>query len=210
MDKLQNMLLAYNRTHRGFGSGWHRQFTSVPFPIYWRKVYELLKDVDRKSRIVEIGCGFGDVLACCFYLGFESAVGFEREKEIGCLAARKMVDLFGRKNCVVVDDFCARPAICDVLILVNCVYADATRTKADYFQMVRNLVMLAGNPRMFIYEAVDGAFKLPHEAFPAHVRLYEEEIRELFPDRHVQGWQTYSTPQNRTDKRLYLLERSPL
>jgi protein-L-isoaspartate(D-aspartate) O-methyltransferase len=208
MEKLQNMLVEYNRTHDGFGLGWHKQFVTVPFPRYWSRVYELLKNINREKRIVEIGSGFGDVLACCCYLGFGSVVGFEREREIGFLAARKMADMFGRDGSIVVDDFRLNPAICDVLIMVNCVYADAAMTKASYCQMLRSLVMMAGNPSIFIYEAVDGAFKMAHEAFPAHVRLCEEEIRETFPDRHVQGWQTHSIPQNRTDKRLYLLERS--
>ena len=207
MEKLQKLLIDYNRTHKGFGLGWHRQFLSAPLPFYWRKVYELLSNIGRMNRIVEIGSGLGDVLACCCDLGFETAFGYERDLDVGTLAEQKISDIFGRAGTVIKADFRCRPVSCDVLLMVNCVYADGTQTKEEYCQLLRDFVLLAGNPRWMIYESVDAVSSGAHEVFPVHVRLSEADVYELFPDRHVQGWQTYRMPQNRTDKRLYLLER---
>ena len=48
-------------------------------PRYWQVVYSILEKLDRKLRIIEIGCGLGDVTTIPCYLGFDKVISFEKK-----------------------------------------------------------------------------------------------------------------------------------
>ena len=52
--------------------------------------------MDRKLRIIEIGCGLGDVTTIPCYLGFDKVISFEKNPEICERTVRRLDDLFNR------------------------------------------------------------------------------------------------------------------
>ena len=61
---------------------WFLQYTEEEPPLYWKTVYEILKNEDRNQSIVEIGAGYGDVTALLYYMGFNNVISFEREESL--------------------------------------------------------------------------------------------------------------------------------
>ena len=49
-------------------SPWSKQYCRTPFPLYWKKVYDIMEKIDRKLKVFEIGCGQGDVTTIFCYL----------------------------------------------------------------------------------------------------------------------------------------------
>ena len=63
MEELQSLLRYYNLSHLDDMdvAPWSKQYCEDEFPRYWQVVYSILEKFDRKLRIIEIGCGLGDV-----------------------------------------------------------------------------------------------------------------------------------------------------
>lgn len=95
----------------------------------------------------------------------------------------------------------------DILILVNCAYADMARTKQEYQDLMREYYVCAGCPRYFLMEVIDSSYTQKDEKFPDHIRLSRNDVKELFPNCKISSWETYKYPTNRKSKTLYLIER---
>ena len=63
MERLHDMLVEYNSHYipKECRRSWSNRFCEPKFPSYWEKVFEELQFVDRSKRIIEVGCGQGDV-----------------------------------------------------------------------------------------------------------------------------------------------------
>lgn len=210
MDELEALLRCYNLVH--FEdlkiSPWSKQYCRSPFPRYWYILYQIMSEFDTEKKIIEIGCGQGDVTTIFCHLGFKNVVSFERVPELATSAKRRIRDLFNRSDVVLQEEFPTKELIdCDVLILVNCVYKDLAKSKVGYKQLIKNYYKAAGNPRYFIMEVVDTSYTMYDEEFPEYIRLSKEEVKDMFPGFHIQSWATYTYPQNSKSKTLYLLEK---
>ena len=139
MEKLLDLLVGYNQAEIPQESrrSWSNQFCKRKFPIYWHKVYNILNGLNRKNSIIEIGCGQGDVTSIACYLGFTSILAYERDRQMSKVAIAKIAALFNKKDVIIEKAF---PELkhnhADILIMVNCVYADYVHSKEEYIQNV--------------------------------------------------------------------------
>lgn len=102
MEQLHDMLAEYNSHFipKECRLSWSNQFCKPKFPLYWEKVYEELQYVDKNKRILEIGCGQGDVTSILCYLGFMHIKAYEMDNMMYNVAAEKLEKLFGRSNVI--------------------------------------------------------------------------------------------------------------
>lgn len=210
MERLQSMLRQYNLSHAEIlvYAPWSEQYCEAKFPAYWEIVFSILKTLNKKYKVVEIGCGFGDITAIMCYLGFEQVTAFEKDVRISCAAQRKIYDLFGRKDIVLNDVYpSTRQNVADVLILVNCAYADLAKTRQEYLDLMRHYYVCAGSPKYFLMEVIDSSYTNNDDEFPEHIRLSLNDVSNIFPNHEITSWETYKFPINRKSKTLYLIER---
>lgn len=206
MEKLQELLMEYNRRHESDGPEWHRQFCLGPFPRYWSVVYDILASKQRGLSVAEVGCGYGDVAAIPLYLGYTNVVAFERDEDLASRANQKFASLFSRRVALAVDARQATDAV-DVLIMVNCVYADGVGSGKDYLERLRALYERFGRPSTFIYEGVTFAPEKRRDVFPEYVWVDSSDIAKTFPESTVRESETYCYPNNSSSKRIFNIER---
>lgn len=210
MEQLETLLIKYNNSHKEslLYSPWSKQYCIIPFPKYWRVVYRVMNQLDRKSRVLEIGCGQGDVTSIFCYLGFKSIISYERNSNLSQIACKRISDIFGRNDIIVnmtFPDGIHHNA--DVLVLVNCVYRDMIRSKTEYLQLLKNYYDEAGCPSLYIMEVIDSSYKEDNEEFPSYMRLSENDIKNLFSGFLIESHCTYKYPLNKISKTLYIIRR---
>lgn len=208
MEILQKLLTAYNREFIPNESrrSWSEQFCDPTFSKYWYEVFKVAKNLDRNLRVLEIGCGQGDVTSIFCYLGFKSICSFERDDTMNQVAINKLENLFNRTDIIKKESF---PTLewydSDILVLVNCVYSDGATNKEEYINHILLMYNMAGKPEIFILEVIDPSYNVPDKNFPYHVRLSEEEVRAMFPQAEIDSIETYRFPQNKRTKRIYII-----
>lgn len=210
MERLQSLLRQYNLSHKEDFSvaPWSEQYCEKTFPKYWELVYSILQPLNKDYKILEIGCGLGDITAILCYLSFENVTGFEKDARISCIAQRRINDMFGRKNVVLNENYPNdRQYTADVLILVNCAYADLAKTKQEYLDLMREYYVSAGYPKYYLMEVIDSSYTKQDDEFPECIRLSRNDIKKLFLDYNISSWETYKYPTNRKSKTLYLIKR---
>lgn len=211
MERLQVLLRQYNLLHQDDFTlaPWSKQYTEKQFPKYWEIVYSILQSMDRNNKVLEVGCGLGDTTTILCYLGFKSIVSLEQNKHISTVAQRRINDMFGMKNIVIHEKFPNnRHYAADILILVNCAYADTTKTKRDYMNLLKKYYIYSDYPKYFLMEVIDASYTKDDEEFPMHIRLNQNDVKGLFPKCDISSWETYQYPTNRKSKTLYLIKRS--
>ena len=131
MEELHELLVNYNSYNikEKYQRSWSKQFCEPTFPIYWKKVFEILRYENREQRVVEIGCGQGDVTSIFCHLGFKNIKAFERDTDMAEVAKEKIATLFSRNDVIVFAEFPQSPIVSDILVLVNCAYDDGVKTK---------------------------------------------------------------------------------
>lgn len=210
MERLHTMLRDYNLNHiqEQHFVPWAKQFTKHTFPRYWEVVYDILSQFDKSLKVIEVGCGLGDITAILCYLGFSNIISFEKDSNIAVLAQDKIQDLFGMKNIIKNDTFPPTKTMqSDLLILVNCAYKDYAQSKQEYKDLMLNYYESAGCPPYFIMEVIDSSYTIPDEEFPFHIRLCREDVKSIFPNSRIQEWETYVYPTNSRSKTLYLITK---
>lgn len=207
MEHLHNMLVEYNLTlHKGNCPSWSSQFLEPNFPKYWQMVYSLLDGIDRNLRVVEIGCGQGDITSILCYLNFTSVVAYERDNQLALIAEDKVNKLFGKTGIVRPNEFNANTKEkADILILVNCVYVDSISSKNEYLNRIYSWYAAANSPKYLILEFIDDSYKEEDNAFPECVRVNSKDIQRLFPMANIDVYQTYQFPLNKKSKNLYFI-----
>lgn len=211
MEKLYRMLRTYNINHKQEQQfvPWARQFTKHQFPKYWGIVYEILHCLEKKLKVIEIGCGLGDVTAILCYLGYFDVVSFERDERIAILAQHKIQELFNHEEIIKIGSFPSTEMLSsDLLILVNCAYKECAKTKQEYIDLMKRYYEQAGSPQYFLMEVIDSAYIMSDEEFPECIRLSRDDVRDMFPFADIKEWQTYRYPQNSKSKTLYLITKA--
>jgi len=210
MERLQSLLRQYNLSHREDLSiaPWSKQYCEDTFPKYWEIVFSILQPMDRNCRVLEIGCGLGDITAILCYLGFKNVVSFEKNEKICKAAQRRMAEMFASKDIIQNDNYPNNKQYrVDILILVNCAYANLAETKQEFEDLMQEYYVCAGNPQYFLMEVIDSSYVVEDLEFPRHIRLGYEDVKKLFPAHKITSWVTYKYPINRKSKTLYLIER---
>ena len=211
MEELQSLLRTYRLSHPEDLklAPWSSQYCEQKFPNYWETVYSILRNLKKDLRIVEIGCGLGDITVILVYLGFKSIMSFEKEENIAIAAQRTILDLFQKEGIVVNMKYPDGKTIdCDILIMVNCAYATLASSKEEYLKLLKNYYECAGKPKYFIMEVIDSSYDIEDEEFPSYIRLGKVDVVDLFPDHMIKEWETYKYPVNRRSKTLYLIYRT--
>lgn len=205
METLHNLLVEYNINsipaiyHRS----WSIMFQEKKFPTYWETVYNILNKMDKSLSIPEIGAGQGDITSILCYLGFSKIASFERDKEMANIAISKIQSLFQRTDVIINADFPNSRHASDVLIIVNCVYADGVTNKLEYKDKLKSFYEFAGFPKTVLLEVIDSTYTQSNPDFPSFVRLSQEDIYDIFPIVSVETYKTYQYPINKTTKYLY-------
>ncbi|MDC1725154.1 class I SAM-dependent methyltransferase [Phocaeicola vulgatus] len=208
MERLQSMLRAYNITHEEdfLVAPWSKQYCEDSFPKYWELVYSILKPLNKDNRILEVGSGLGDITAILCYLDFTNIIAFEKDEQICHIAQRRLKDMFNRENIVYNEKFPNRQNYSsDVLVLVNCAYADVAKSKEEYLSLLKEYYICAGKPQYYLMEVIDSSYTKTDKEFPEYIRLNYDEVRNLFPCSTIMSWETYKYPINRKSKTLYLI-----
>lgn len=207
MERLHNLLIAYNQTIPVSSRySWTQKYLEQKFPSYWYIVYDELSHLNRSLHILEIGAGQGDVTSIACYLGFKNITSYERIDRDAFIANKKLETLFGMKDIVKATEFPNGTEKADVLIIVNCVYADGVKTKKEYINKLKNLYDKAGCPKYILLEVIDVSYDVVDEVFPHYVRLSENDILLLFPQAKINSVETYRYPINKRTKRLYIIQ----
>lgn len=210
MERLQSLLRQYNQSHKEdlMLAPWSKQYCEEVFPKYWEIVYSILQTFDRNSNVIEIGCGLGDITAILCYLGFKHVTSFEKDELIFHAAQRRISDMFGMNGIVKKELFPNNKMyVADLLILVNCAYADMAKTKQEYLNLMQMYYTCAGCPKHFLMEVIDSSYTQKDNEFPEHIRLSLKDVNDIFPNCEIRFWETYKYPVNRKSKTLYLIER---
>lgn len=211
MEELQSLLRTYRLSHLDDLklALWSRQYCEQKFPKYWETVFSILHDLNKDLRIVEIGCGLGDITAILVYLGFKSIISFEKEKDIAYAAQRTIMNLFQKDGIVVNMEYPDGETFdCDILIMVNCAYGTFTSSKEEYLQLLMNYYDCSGKPKYFILEVIDSSYNIEDDEFPSYIRLSRSDIADLFSGYKIETWETYKYPVNRRSKTLYLISQT--
>ncbi|EOA55205.1 MULTISPECIES: methyltransferase domain-containing protein [Bacteroidaceae] len=208
MEQLHNMLVSYNSRYipANYRRSWSNQFCEQKFPLYWEKVFLELKKFDRNSKIIEVGCGQGDVTSIMCYLGFKYVRAYEMDEQMCEIAIKKIEYLFGRRDIIVCNKYPQKYENADILVLVNCAYADDCVTKNDYINKMLDFYIYAGKPKVFLLEVIDPEYDIPDDNFPYCIRLTENDIRDMFPQASIHWYQTYRYPINKRTKKLYVIQ----
>ncbi len=210
MERLQSLLRQYNLSHKeDFAiAPWSKQYSDEIFPKYWEIVYSILQPLDKNSKVLEIGCGLGDITAILCYLSFKHIASFEKDKHICYAAQRRITEMFNRNDIVRNESYPNNKQYAtDILILVNCAYADMAKTKQESLDFMREYYVCAGSPKYFLMEVIDSSYTQKDDEFPEYIRLDCNDVKKLFFDCGIYSWETYKYPTNRKSKTLYLIER---
>lgn len=209
MEQLQELLIAYNnKIPFGDRYTWSEQYLSSEFPYYWQVVYSQLSKLDKSMRVLEIGAGQGDITAICCYLGFRNITAFERNPKDFSIAQEKLSSLFGRNDILTNGYFQNEKIASDILIIVNCAYAEGSHNKDQYISILEGYYKAACNPSIFILEVIDTSYTIPDIEFPEWIRLSKEDIRSLFPNAKITEIETYKYPTNKRSKTLYIIKHN--
>ena len=209
MEQFYQLLRKYNYDFSLKSSDlptWFLQFTKPEPPLYWKTVFEILKNENKNKSVVEIGSGYGNVTALLYFLGFQKIISFESSDKLKETTKQKIQDLFGI-NPDVINKSYPQPLefIPDILIQLNCVYVKNITCKQDYIQQIKRTYEANGNPGIFIVELIDSSFKMNHIDYPDFVRMNEFEVSECFPECNIISYMTYKYPVNKTSKRIYVI-----
>lgn len=210
MERLRSLLRAYNNEYieDNILAPWNKQYCKNSFPKYWEIVFSILKEKDKDSQVIEIGCGLGAVTSILCYLGFSKILSFEKDLVIAKRAEQRIKNLFVRENIIIFQEYPTHQMIkSDILILVNCAYDKNTKTKQDYLDNLRLYYDFADCPPCFILEVIDDSYTIADDEFPLHIRLNKEDINKTFPHSTIKSWDTYKYPENKKSKTLYLIEK---
>lgn len=210
MEQLQSLLRSCRLSHPEDLklAPWSSQYCEQTFPKYWEIVYSILKPLNKRYRVLEIGCGLGDITAILCYLGFENIISFEKNELIFRAAQKRIEEMFGKKKVIINENYPNNKQYkADILILVNCAYADMAKTKHEYLDLMRDYYVCAGNPNYFLMEVIDSSYIQKNDEFPEYIRMSHNDVKGVFHNHKISSWETYKYPANKKSKTLYLIER---
>lgn len=210
MERLQTLLAEYISAHNTYFSRheWTKAYATLPYPLYWNKVYDIAKTVSNSKTVLEIGAGFGFVSSIFAYLGFKQIIAFERDCEICKIGNELLTEIFGISSCIRSELYGMQNIKADILVLVNCSYADNCKNKQEYMSKLVSYYEKAEYPDLYILEVIDSSYTEKDDCFPEFIRLSRHDIEQMFPNCIISSWPTYQYPINKKSKTLYLIEKS--
>lgn len=203
-------LREYNLRHFPLAEQWPEWCSIYHFsqpPVYWMLLSEIVSQFPLSSFCLEIGSGLGDVLALMIFLGFTNTKGLEREPVLADASNRKILDLFGIHNCVILGEYPQKiePGP-DLLIQVNCVYPKDVWSKAEYLNQISLWHAWNGIPSAYIVEVIDSSFTQEDRKYPLWVRLSLNDVKFRFKEFEVKSFPSYKYPTNSSSKCIYCIE----
>lgn len=126
------------------------------------------------------------------------------------IAEAKISDLFHRISIIEKQDFAKvdlKDECADILIMVNCAYADGCTTKEEYLSRLVSFYNKAGKPKLVILEVIDASYTCEDLDFPVCIRLNPQDVESMFPMSKISSYLTYKYPKNKRTKRLYVIEK---
>ena len=134
-------------------------------------------------------------------------LSFEKNEEIAKKAKRRIKEMFNREDIIQNSEFPDGSTYsADILVLVNCAYADLANSKEEYIKLMKKYYSEAGKPQYFIMEVIDSSYTEENSEFPKHIRMSFADVVSLFPDSEITSWETYRYPINKKSKTLYLIK----
>jgi len=183
---------------------WFLQYTEDEPPLYWKTVYELLKNEDRNQSIVEIGAGYGDITALLIFMGFNNVICFEQDENLIPYIHDKVKIIFNKCANTINSSYPQELNFSpDIIIQVNCSYLNHSSNKAEYIKQVKSTYRKNGIPKMFILEIIDDSYQEFNVNFPNFMRLNKTDIANLFPKCLFESFVTYKFPKNKVSKTIY-------
>ena len=207
MEQFYKLLRDYNlllsQSDENFPE-WLVQFTENEPPLYWRTIYDLLKDTDKTQSIIEIGAGYGDITALLYYMGFKNVICYEMDTPKCSYIENKIFSLFDFNPNIATTKYPQKLGYTpDILLQVNCVYIDEEKNKSEYLGQIYDFYNANGTPKMYLIEVIDDSYKEDNDLFPNFVRLNENDIKQLFPMCSISSYKTRIYPFNKVSKTLY-------
>lgn len=188
-------------------NSWSDQYCESIYPKYWYEVFKVSKSLDTNLRVLEVGAGQGDITSVFCYLGFKNIISFERDEKNAKIAQQKLNHIFSADSIVKNRAFPTSEKIAsDILVLVNCIYADGINNKEEYKEQIKMIYSMAGSPGLFMFETIDSEYDIPDDVFPYEVRLSKNDILDMFPSSEISGIRTYQYPENKKTKTLYIIK----
>ncbi len=208
MERLQNLLIEYNTSHQSnFDENeWALQFCEDNFPLYWKIVFSIAQKLPQNSNIIEIGACYGFITAIFIYLKMLNIKGYESNKVLAEQGNTLLYKMFGTKNIILPEKYKYQQENANVLVIVNCAYAEGCNTKAQYMEHLKKYYSSCGQPKHLILEVIDSSYKEVDDEIPLIIRLSKNDIKKMFPNCRIQTWETYKFPKNKKSKTLYLIE----
>ncbi len=207
MEQFYKLLKEYNNSTWDVENRakWHEMYCADSMPTYLDILLQRLSKLDRNLSIIEVGSGYGDVVAMLIYLGFKNIIGIERDKTACAIANKKLQSLFNTKKAYIkCEEYPVKlNAIPDIYIQINNVYVDAISSKKEYLERNKEWVHYNGIPKYVYVEFIDESFKQYSKHYPAFIRLSSEEVEQLFYGNEVNSFKTYEFPVNTSSKCLY-------
>lgn len=207
MEQFYKLLKEYNNSTWDVENRvkWHEMYCADSMPTYLDILLQRLSKLDRNLSIIEVGSGYGDVVAMLIYLGFKNIIGIERDKTACAIANKKLQSLFNtNKAYIKCEEYPVKlNANPDIYIQINNVYVDAISSKKEYLERNKEWVHYNGTPKYVYIEFIDESFKQYSKHYPAFIRLSSEEVEQLFYGNEVNSFKTYEFPVNTSSKCLY-------
>ena len=116
---------------------------------------KLPKDVN----VIEVGACYGYITAIFIYLKIFNNKGYEMIKTYSDEGNELLAKLFGTKNIIQSCKYEYCQEIADVLVLVNCAYADNIASKHGYIQHIMKMYSSCGLPKYFILDVIDSSYR---------------------------------------------------
>jgi hypothetical protein len=209
MERFYQLLRSYNiqftQTNNDLPE-WFCQYTENEPPLYWKTVYQILKDVDKDLSVVEIGGGYGDITALLYFMGYRNIISFEKDVKLCSIIEEKIKTLFRNVPIVRKEQYPVEIGFTpDILIQVNCVYTGNLQSKEEYLGQIKHYYKINGTPKMYLLEVIDDSYIEKNDIFPYYVRLNKADIEMLFPCCKISDFKTYQFPVNKTSKTLYCI-----
>lgn len=207
MEEFYSLLREYNRKlDLSSLPAWTKIYTEDRPPVYWSELSKILQELPRENSILEIGSGMGDVVALVKHLGFKSIKGIEKDEKLARIANAKYLHLFKENEIIKNDVYPYYSIDSDILIMVNCVYADGLKNKTEYLNHLKSYFDISC-AKYFILEVIDSSFKINSEVFPEFVRIGRQDLEDTFGNNIVFSQITYEYPRNTSTKRIYLIKK---
>lgn len=189
---------------------WHHIYQMPSMPVYLKVLLRRLELLDKNFSIIEVGSGYGDVLAMLIHLGFKNAIGVEKDISACKSANKKLQSLFHtNKEYVICKDYPIKLNYCpDIYIQVNNVYIDSLASKEEYIKRSLEWVRYNGRPKYSFIEYIDSSYTGESKHYPHFVRLSVDEVKKMFSGQDVKPFTTYEYPKNTSSKCLYEIKET--